>query len=539
MDSNIDSERNPGTTDQSIVPDDIQVNPLTIMTSPPSFTSVDDNQQTTLELVDINPSQSQSQTSEAALSSFNADISSPNIFVSTLNVADQQASSNVHMDNRSVAAWVESTTTGAILSVLERSPSLPSTLLEPIVIRNRRDSNVSTVCDQQQSIISDTLTSQQISYSTEMQRSISVPLNDQYLDNDNDDHNDEKKEFTRPENDEEGEDGAPIFLAIPESEDSEVDKKPKKQPLTEEKEQFQSRSPTTRENQKKSSNVSFHTSVSFETTHQKPLTTHRRRRNSWNTNKNKPSSFQRSYSHITTNQPPSLHAQILRKQFRTALSMPTGASSYSIDSAQQLSPFAESVYLSSPNTDSSSLHSASHLAQRNRFLAIPSSTSIISSDHNPSIISDASGRSGIESTNLETSISDQVRVLSINDDELSHQKPAIFRQIQQRNSPLSTTTSETPSTQSLSSSSDDEMNDFDKKMNDLNMGKGKRKASTDKRRDVLKQLMWLLEKKTTIYARSNMVHQKPVSPVKQQHHHHHQKPAPNSFVEVFFFLHYI
>jgi hypothetical protein len=40
--------------------------------------------------------------------------------------------------------------------------------------------------------------------------------------------------------------------------------------------------------------------------------------------------------------------------------------------------------------------------------------------------------------------------------------------------------------------------------------------------------MWLLEKKTTIYARSSLGHGKLASPTKQ----HQQKPTQNSFVEV-------
>jgi hypothetical protein len=484
------------------------------MTSVTQFTPVDDNQQNDLDTININAPQSQA--SEAGLSpSLTADISSPNMFVSSSTVTDQQISSNTHMDNRSVAAWVESTTIEAISTVLERSPSLPSTLIEATVSRSRRNSTVSTVCDQQQSIISDTLTPQQLSYSIDMQRSLSLPINDQYY-RDNNDNN----ELSRPVNEDEGEDMLMQFLPVPESEDSEVEKKTKIQPSIDEQLEFEKRSPTTRENPKKSANISFHASVSFET-HHKPAVFHRRRHNSWNTNKNKSPSFQRSHSHMINTPPPSLHAQILRKQFKTALSMPNAASSYSGDATRQSSNLSDSVFLSPSNTNSSS-----NPTKENRFLAIPSSASFLSSDRNASIISDASGQSGIESTNLETSISDQIRTLSLNDQEITNEKLILHRK--QRTSPTSTTSSGTPSTQSLSSSSDDEMNSFNKRMNNLHISKGKQQVCTDKRRDVLKQLMWLLEKKTTIYARSSLGHGKLASPTKQ----HQQKPTQNSFVEV-------
>jgi len=520
MDSNVDPENISAITeendDRSTILD-IQVNPLTIMTSMPSFTPVDDNQQNALE--SINVPELQPQASETVLSlSYNADISSPNIFVSSSNVTDQQTLSNTHMDNRSVAAWVESTTTESISSPLERSPSLPSTVIESIISRSRRNSNVSTVCDQQHSTLSDTLTSQQTSYSNDIQRSLSVPINDQ--------HHHDNNELIVPVNDEEGEDISTKFLPVPDSEDSEVDKKPEKLSSVEKGQvKFYVGPPITQETSKKSSNVSFHASVSFET-HNKSLLAHRRRRYSWNTNKNKPSSFQRSNSSMETTQRSSLHAQILRKQFKTALSMPNGAYSYLSDETRQSSSLSDNVFLSTSNTNSSSLQNSSHLIKDTYFHAIPSSGSYISSGRNASIISDASGRSGIESTNLETSISDQIRTLSINNEETINENSILLRQ--QLHNRTSTTSSGTPSTQSLLSSSDDEMNSFNKKMNDLEIDKDKQKTSTDKRRIVVKQLMWLLDKKTTIYARSGFGYQKSASPTKQ----YHQKSTPNPFVEV-------
>jgi hypothetical protein len=516
MDSIVDEE-NPSATaeqndDESTIPA-AQLNPLTLMTSVPPFIPVDDNQLNALESIDINRRQSLS--SDIPLS-FNADVSMPSGLVSSSDVTDQQTSSNVHIDNYSIAAWVESTTTESGSSTLERSPSLPSTLIESTDIRSRRDSNVSTLCDQHQlSIVSDTTSSLQPAFSHDMQRSLSMPFNDQYRHDDDDEENDRK--LIQPENGEDGDDISTAFLAITESEESEVDKKVKKQPSTDEV-KFEGRSPTTRESPKRSPNVSFHASVSFDT-HHKPVTHHRRRRISWNTNKDKPPSFRRSQSSITTTQPPSLHSQILRKQFRTALSMPNGTTDSLNDTTRQSSSLSDNVFLSPSNTNSSSLHSFLHRSQDTRFLAIPSTSSMISTDRMTSNISDASGQSGIESNNLQSSISEQPS--SALDDRLNEK--LINRRAQQRNSP---TSSSTPSTQSLSSS-DDDINDVTKKIKGLEIDKGMR---SDKRRDIVRQLKWLLEKKPTINARFGLGHryQFDEKPTQQQ------KPALNPFVEVIF-----
>ncbi|CAF4830640.1 unnamed protein product, partial [Rotaria socialis] len=113
------------------------------------------------------------------------------------------------------------------------------------------------------------------------------------------------------------------FLPVTESEDSEIDKNSKRIQSEEEQQQiqFQGRSPTTRESSKKSSNVSFHASVSTDC-HPKPSVSHQRRRTSWNTTKNKSTGFSRSQSQAVNLQSQSLHSHILRKQFRTTLSMP-------------------------------------------------------------------------------------------------------------------------------------------------------------------------------------------------------------------------
>jgi hypothetical protein len=517
MDSNVDAEKPSAIAEQydneAITPD-TQINPLTMMTSLTTFNPVDDKQENALASIDVNLPQGQSAEPPLSLS-LNPDVSSPNIFVSSSsNIADQKLSSNIHMDNRAIAAWVETTTTEAMIGTLERSPSLPSTLLEPMIIRSRRDSNVSTICDQQQSIISDTLTSQQLSCSNDIQRSLSMPLNDQHHRNDGD-----NEQLINSVN-EDDEDMSTKFLPVPESEESEAEKKTKQvSSADEEPIKFEGRSPTTRESPKKSPNVSFHASVSFEA-HHKPSVSHRKRRTSWNTNKTKPPSFQRSQSHIATSQPPSLHSQILRKQFRSALSMPNGTIDSAGDTTRQSSSLSDNVFYSSSTTNSSLIRNHPPFFKDNRFLAIPSSASVLSSGRNTSIISDASGRSGIESTNLDASPSDQLGSLSIENEGSILHRPV-------RNSPASTTSSATASTQSLSSSSDDELNTFTKKMKDLHIDKTTRKTSTDKRRDVLNQLMWLSEKKPSLYAKFGHAQRKPSSPTKPQ-----QKSTPNPFVEV-------
>ncbi|CAF3618054.1 unnamed protein product, partial [Adineta steineri] len=518
MDSKIDEE-NPSTDDTPTI-SDVQVNPLTIMTSVPPFKPVDENQENPLEskTADILSHQS----ADIDLSpSFNTDVSSPIAFLSASTLADQQLSTNTHMDNHSIAAWVESTTAETTSPTIERSPSLPSTLLDQGIISARRDSNVSTICDQQQSIISELSSSQQLSYSNDMQRSLSVPINDPYNQTDNNELILPINDKNEDENEEEEEDVSLKFLPIPESEDSEVDKKKKQLPsINEEQVQFQPRSPITRESSKKSPNVSFHASVSFET-HHKSLPTRRQRRNSWNINRTRLPSFQRSLSSIVTTQQPSLHSHVLRKQFKTSLSMPNAGDYSSGDATRQSSRGSDHSFVSTPNTASSLLPSYS---RNHRFLAIPSSSSVISSDRNASVISDASGRSGIESTNLETSISDPLQSLSIDDEKLKNPKSLFYRQ--QRTSSASISSDETPSTQSKSSS-DDDMNNFNAKMKDLRIDKDSRKGNIDKRKDILKQLMWLLEKKVTIYGRYGLGRRRSTSPVKQIQ----QKSTSNAFVE--------
>ncbi|UJR21263.1 hypothetical protein I4U23_024358 [Adineta vaga] len=513
MDLNADEEKSSAEDTPTI--SEVQINPLTIMTSIPPFKPVDDDEENILQT--MNPDVSQSAVSESPVSiSLVGDISSP-----TISLPSSSLSSNVHTDNRSVAAWLESSTTETSLSTLERSPSLPLTLIEPGTIRSRRGSNVSTICDQQQSINLDFNSSQQISFSSELQRSSSMPNNDQPFCKDNDEMNPSVN--ADDDNDNDGEDMSMKFLPIPESEDSEIDKKPEPILIAKEEQiQFEGRSPTTRANPKKTPNVSFHASISFDT-HLKPTIPHRRRRISWNANKSKPPLFQRSQSSIVNTPPPSLHAQILRKQFQTALSMPNGAFQSGSNTSRQPSSLSDNVFLSPSNTNTSSQGSCLIHSKNNRFLPVPSSSSVISSDRNQSIISDASGRSGIESTNLETTPSEQFQSLSIDEDTSIHRKVVFHHQ--QRTCSVSTSSDETPSTQSLSSS-DDEMDVFNIKMKNLKVDKDTRKGPIDKRRNVLKQLMWLLEKKAIISARHEYGHRTLPTPKQIQ-----QKSTTNSFAE--------
>ena len=513
MDSDVDPEKFSGlpehTDDESIVPD-VQVNPPTMMISNPPFTPVDDEQENELECLDANVPQPDS--SETVFTStVIADVPPSNTLVPKSHATDEQIAS--------VAAWVESTTAEVDSPAIERSPSLPSTLIEPQLSRSRRNSIVSTICDQQQSIASDALTSQQVSFSNEMQRSLSVPTTDQPYPND-------VSELIIPinqdneEEEEEDEDAPMQFLPVPESEDSEVDKKAEKVPLSEPNPvKLESQSSASREPPKMSSSVSFHASVSFEPS-SKSLPPTRRRRNSSSSSKPKPPMLQRSRSHISSTHPPSLHSQLLRRKFQTALSMPAGADYQAGDTTRQTSNLSDSVFLSPSNTSSS---------RGNRFHPAPSSTSFVSSDRQPSIISDLSGRSGIESSNLDSHPSEQMRTSSINDAESFHER-RFLPQPAARLRSLTTSASETPSTQSISSSSDeDDIYYSGKGTNDSDIRQGKRRVPTDKRRDVLKQLMWLLEKKTTIYARSAIGHRKSISSPRQSQQ---QRPSSNLFVEV-------
>jgi hypothetical protein len=469
----------------------LQINPPTIMTSITSFQTVDDNQENILESTCIQRSPP-SQTIDIATSSSDK---------------FQNSSSIVHMNEHSIAAWVKSTTTEKISPPIERSPSLPATIFDQIASRSRGNSTVSTLCDQQQqqtSIYSDTMSStisQNPSSSAELQRSYSFPTVDQHQHDDNDEEN----RLIKEENED---DFSSQFLAVPESEDSEIDKTKDKLPLLEQSAIFKTRSPT-EEERKKSPTVSFHASVSFETP--RKLMSHRRGQHSWNTDKNKSLLYQRSISHKIPTRSSLLHPQIIHKQFLTSSSMPTGTYSFPGNRTNQSSSLSDNVFLSTSTTNSLSL--SQHLQLTNhtpictQFLSIPSSASPLSLGRLTSNISDASGQSGIESTNLRTSASEPPQTASIIEEDINDGNKLYFSK--QRTSSLSSGSSRTASTESLpTSSSETEGNNFHKKLATLNKFPKISQTPADQRLDVLRQLMWLLEKRPTINPRLNLSRRK-------------------------------
>jgi hypothetical protein len=472
----------------------LQINPPSIMTSITSFQTVDDNQENILESTCIQRSPP-SQTVDIA--------TSPSDKFDRVNF--QNSSSIGHMDEHSIDAWVQSTTTETISPPIERSPSLPATIFDQIASRSRGNSTVSTLCDQQQqqtSIYSDTMSStisQNPSSSAELQRSYSFPTTDQH------DNNDQENRLIKEENED---DFSSQFLAVPESEDSEIDKKKDKLPLLEQSAIFKTRSPT-EEERKKSPNVSFHASVSFETP--RKLMSHRRGQHSWNSDKNKSSLYQRSISHKIPTRSSLLYPKIIHKQFLTSSSMPTGTYSFPGNRTNQSSSLSDNVFLSTSTTNSPS--SCQHLQLTNNtsihphFLSIPSSTSMVSSDRPTSNISDASGRSGIESSNLKTSASEPPYTASINEEPAD--RKSFFFLKHEHTSSASTGSSRTASTESLpTSSSEDEHNNFHKKLAALNKAGKSPQTPSDQRLAVLRQLMWLLEKRPTMNPRLNLGRQK-------------------------------
>ncbi|CAF3751451.1 unnamed protein product [Adineta steineri] len=488
MESNIDNEKISSLSEDNkdgLLPG-LQINPLSIMTSITSFKPVDDNQENTLETTCIPKSPSQSNENMTLLSDK----------YDQMNI--QSSSSTIHMNEHSVAAWVQSTTSETVVSPIERSPSLPPTIIEQTLARSRRNSTVSTLCDSQQqqqqaSIFSDTVSStisQNLSLSTDIQRSYSFPIVDQHnnIDEENED------------------DFSPQFLPVPDSEDSEIDKKIKPVPVSEDSSIFNSRSPL-EDQPKKSPNVSFHTSVSFEA--RRKLLCHRRQRhNSWNLNKNKSLLYQRSISHKI----PMVNVQTPNKQFLTISSMPTGIQSFPSNKTTQSSSFSDNVFLSTSTTNSPS--SSRRLQLTNtasgcpKFLSMPSTTSMISSGRHTSHISDASGQSGIESSNLRTSPSEPPHTASINeeeDEEGKADRKNLFFLKQQRTSSVSSGSSRTASTETLpTSSSEDEFNNVHKKPDALQKVGQHPRTPADQRLDVLRKLTWLLEKRPTIHPRLNL-----------------------------------
>ncbi|CAF1572403.1 unnamed protein product [Adineta ricciae] len=125
---------------------------------------------------------------------------------------------------------------------------------------------------------------------------------------------------------------------------------------------------------------------------------------------------------------------------------------------------------------------------------------MISSDQQTSNVSDASGQSGIESSNLRTSISELPHTASINEEEEEEQqqqgtrtkteKNLLHLQLKRSTSGSSRST-QTASTESLPTS-----------------GK-KPRTPYDQRLHVLRQLAWLLEKRPPIHPRLNPTRRKP------------------------------
>lgn len=465
----------------------LQINPLTIMTSIPSYKPVDDNQENILDSTCINRSQS--------------------IDVATSLPSDKNDQINnlkplsiVHMDTNSIAAWVKSTTHESLTSPIERSPSLPATIIEQTSTRSRRESTVSTLCDQQQtSVPSDTISStisQNLTLTNDYQRSFSFPLVDQYQ------HN-QIHDDIRLLQEKIDDDFSLQFLPVVESEDSEADKI-NKLPSPKEFIKFNSRSPDDNDQPRKSPIVSFHSSVSFEA-HRK-LLPNRQRHYSWNNkNKTRPFLYQRSQSH-------KIYSRISHKPFLTSHSMPNAHHSSPTDiRTNQSSSYSDNVFRSTSTTNSPS--SSNHLKLTNhtpinkQFLSIPSSTSFISSDRLTSNISDASGQSGIESSNVRTDVSEPPNTAGLieeedDDDRNDRKKLFIFKQ---RTSSLTSESSRTVSTESLpTSSSEDDETHVHKKLHVLNKFPKTLQTPADQRSDALTQLKWLLEKKPTINPRSNL-----------------------------------
>jgi hypothetical protein len=153
----------------------------------------------------------------------------------------------------------------------------------------------------------------------------------------------------------------------------------------------------------------------------------------------------------------------------------------------QSSSYSDNVFLSTSTNNTPISH---------QFLSIPSSTSILSSDRLASNISDASGQSGIESSNLITSVSEPPLTASIIEEELADGNNVYFSL--KHTSSASTESSRTASTENLpTSSSDDEVNNFHKKLTALNKFPKLPQTPADQRLNVVRQLMWLLEKRPT------------------------------------------
>ena len=363
--------------------------------------------------------------------------------------------------------------------------------------------------------------SQNASTTTDLQRSHSFPRADQH------EHYDE--EAMQLVND----DFSSKFLPVPESEDSEVDRKSKASPN--ESLLFNARSPVAEEQKRNSANVSFHASVSFEA-HAKPMSyrqrLRRQRHNSWTANKNESPAVQRFHSHKVTAQRALSHSQRLHT--------PSVSTDPNFRPAMRTDPsssISDNVFRSISNTNSSSV-SQQRPVTTDAFVhptmaSTPSVASVpSSSDRFTSNVSDASGLSGIESSNLRTSASEPPQTASIIEGDTSSQRNELFARAHRQASSASTGSSRTASTESLlTSSSEDEMHTFHKKLNALNRAKKLPQTPANQRLDALRQLMWLLEKRPNVHPPFNFLPQKTIkepAPVNATPYHSQQRKTLSS-----------
>lgn len=475
------------TTNESLPP--LQINPLSLMTALYPYPPIDDDQTQLLEPTGIDPSGS----TDAAMSSS----AKPGQLI------NEAIPSTTRTNQHTVAAWVQSTTSETSAAPIERSPSLPSTLIDGASDRSRKNSTVSTLCDQlqQASVLSDAISStfsHNASLSADLQRSFSFPMADPHA------HDRESMELVH----EDEEDFASKFSAVPESEDSEIERRAKPSPSLNDSMSFATRSPISTEQNKRSSNVSFHVSVSSDN-HPNPRSHWRQRRhrnNSWNNTKHDLSPYLRTQSHRMSTPPFLLRSHAAHQRLQANKSAPATTDRSPNDLTRPSPSLSDHVFQAISTTNSSSvsqrLKSSNPSPGHPQFSSIPSSTSMLSSQQLTSNISDASGQSGIDSTNMRTSVSEAPQTESIIEENVMNGRNISASQYRTRPSSGSTRSSRTASTESLStSSSEGDMVTF---------RRAKRPSQTpaDQRLDALRQLMWLLEKRPTIDPRFNLIHRK-------------------------------
>lgn len=495
MNSNVNNDKTSSISEQNkdgSLPS-VQINPLTLITSITPFNPVDDSQDNVLESTCVNRSQRESTDVNTSLSE------------KFERMRIKKPALTTHMDEHSIAAWVKSTAAESLASPIERSPSLPSTIIEQIT-NSRRTSTVSTLCDQQQqqqqnSARSDTLSStlsQNLSVSTDIQRSFSFPVTaDQHQPIGDD------IQFIREDPDD---DYSSQFLPVPDSEDSEIDKKPNEITSLEDTIRFNPRSPTDETNK---SSTFLDNVISFEVPRNFP--SDRKRHNSWSTNKNKFLSFQRSLSQKISSQPLSTKLPKINKQYLNSSLQSTDMKNlFNAHNLNQSTSLSDNVFTSASTTNSPASPSPLKLVNNSpistQFLSIPSSASVFSSSHAASNISDLSGQSGIESSNLRTSTSElRNRAGTIEEEAMDEKTLNLFKQ----SSPLSAASSRTASTEELvTTSSENEFDMINTKANPLSKVGKTPKTPANQRLDALRQLKWLLDKRSTINPRLNLVRRK-------------------------------